>query len=602
MDTKKLILAIVLSVAVLLVYQYFFMPKPAPIGGAPGGTRPQAPVASAADQPQGAGQGEDQPAQGANTADIGTILGQGEPAVQENDSPLPAVQQDMSAREEQTVTVDGPLFTAVFTNRGAGLASFILKRYKDDTGKPMDLVSRSARDFSGFYPFYFLGGEESLGALNKVLFSYQGGTTVAVTGGQPTEIVFEYADAARNLKAAKKFTFDPGSYVIGLKFEVLKNGRPVADLPVVFGPDLENNDSRDRAMMMNLKIAAYANEKLESIEFAKQKTLPQAGQAFEKAAGEKGSGFFWAAYETTYFAAVFRSAPQNRSKLSYQVIRQPQQGKKQGKLYSYMIVTDPIAAFIGPKDEKVLAAVENMFPDLNKVIEYGWFGSIAKIMLKGINFIHGFLPNYGWALILFTIFLKLVLFPLTYSSSVSMAKMQALQPKMKAIKKKYKNTKDMEQRKLMNQEMMALYKQEKVNPAGGCLPILLQLPLLWGFFRLLSVSISVRHEPWMLWITDLSKKDPFYVLPILMGVTQLIQTRMTPSSGDETQKKMMYILPFVMVIMFASFPSGLNLYWCMSNVLQIGQQYLINEKIHKQKKEEEHEIKALKRKKGAKEK
>jgi YidC/Oxa1 family membrane protein insertase len=599
MDTKKLILAIVLSVAVLLVYQYFFMPKPLP--------RPQAPVTSDAVQPQDTGQatgmaqGADQPAQGADNTDIGSILGQGEPAAPQEETLLPAVQEDMSALEEQTVTVDGPLFTAVFTNRGAGLVSFVLKRYKDDTGKPMDLVSRSARDFSGFYPFYFLGGEESLGALNKVLFSYPGAATVAITGGRPTEIIFEYADAARNLKAVKRFTFDPGNYVMGLSFEVLKDGRPVTDLPVVFGPDLENNDSRDRAMMMNLKIAAYANEKLDSIEFAKQKTLPQPGQAFEKAAGEKGSGFFWAAYETTYFAAVFRSAPQNRSKLSYQVIRHPQD-KDKGKLYSYMIVTDPTAVFIGPKDEKVLAAVETIFPDLNKIIEYGWFGSIAKIMLKGINYIHGFIPNYGWALIVFTLFLKLILFPLTYSSSVSMAKMQSLQPKMKAIKKKYQNNKDMEQRKQMNMEMMALYKQEKVNPAGGCLPILLQLPLLWGFFRLLSVSISVRHEPWMLWITDLSKKDPFYVLPVLMGVTQLIQTRMQPSGGDDTQKKLMYILPFVMVIMFASFPSGLNLYWCFSNVLQIGQQYLINEKIHKQKKEEEREIKALKRKKGAKEK
>ena len=315
--------------------------------------------------------------------------------------------------------------------------------------------------------------------------------------------------------------------MIGLDFEVRRNGIVVADLPVVFGPDLENNDSRDRAMMMNLKIGAYANEKLESIDFAKLKTLPQAGKAFEKASGEKGSGFYWAAYETTYFAAVFKSAPQNRSKLSYQVIKQPR-GKDPAKLYSYMILTDPVAVFLGPKDEKHLAAVEKEFPDLNKIIEYGWFGAIAKVMLKGITFIHGFLPNYGWAIILFTLFLKLILFPLTYSSSVSMAKMQNLQPKMKAIKKKYKNTKDMEQRKLMNMEMMALYKQEKVNPAGGCLPLLLQLPLLWGFFRLLSVSINVRHEPWMLWITDLSKKDPYYVLPILMGVTQLIQTRMQP--------------------------------------------------------------------------
>jgi len=590
MDTKKLILAIVLSVTVLLVYQYFFMPKPA--------AQLPAPPQTGAVQPKST---EPAAETGATAApDINSILGQEEPAARKSDAVLPAVQQDMKASDEKAVTVDSANFTAVFTNRGAGLTSFILKKYKDDAGKPMDLVSRSAKE-SSFFPFYFFSEKDDFSKiLNQALFQYQGAASVRLGGRGQQEVVFEYADLAQNLKASKKFVFSADSYLIRLDFQVSRNGQAIDALPVVFGPDLENNDSGDRSMMMNLKIAAYANEKLETVEFAKQKTVPQAGKTFEKASGEKGSGFFWTAYETTYFAAVFKTDPL-KSRLSYQVIKQPLANKK-SKLFSYMIVTNPTALFIGPKDEKVLAAVEKEFPDLNTIIDYGWFGSIAKIMLKGIVLIHGFLPNYGWALILFTLFLKLVLFPLTYSSSVSMAKMQNLQPKMKAIKKKYKNTKDMEQRKLMNMEIMALYKQEKVNPAGGCLPILLQLPILFGFFRLLSVSINVRHEPWILWITDLSKKDPYYVLPILMGVTQFIQQRMTPSGGDETQKKLMYIMPVVMTVMFASFPSGLNLYWCFSNVLQIGQQHLINEKIHKKKKEEEKEFKILKRKKGAKEK
>lgn len=590
MDTKKLILAIVLSVTVLLVYQYFFMPKQAPL--------PPAPQGRAAAQPQKA---ETPAATKAAAPDIGSILGQNEPAaVQKSGAILPAVQQDLAAAAEQAVTVDNALFTAVFTNRGAGLTSFTLKKYKDDIKKPMDLVASSARE-SNFYPFYFFSEKDDFAnILNKALFQYRGETTVRLGGGGQKEVVFEFADLAQNLKATKKFVFSADSYLIRLDFQVIRNGQVIEALPVVFGPDLENNGSSDGFIVKDLKIAAYANEKLETVDFAKQKTVPQAGQAFEKAGGEKGSGFYWAAYETTYFAAVFKTDPL-KSRLSYQVIKQPL-AQNQAKLFSYMVVTNPSALFIGPKDEKVLAAVEKEFPELNKIINYGWFGAIAKLMLKGIVLIHGFLPNYGWALILFTLFLKLVLFPLTYSSSVSMAKMQNLQPKMKAIKKKYKNTKDMEQRKLMNMEIMALYKQEKVNPAGGCLPILLQLPILFGFFSLLRISINVRHEPWILWITDLSKKDPYYVLPVLMGVTQFIQQRMTPSGGDETQKKLMYIMPVVMTVMFASFASGLNLYWCFSNVLQIGQQYLINEKIHKKKKVEEHEIKILKRKKGAKEK
>jgi YidC/Oxa1 family membrane protein insertase len=591
MDTKKLILAIVLSVTVLLVYQYLFMPKPAAQNPA---YRP------AAAQEQKSGSAAE--TKGGATPDIGSILNQsGTAAVAPEDQlPLQTVSENLAAAEEQSVTVENAYFTAVFTNRGAGLTSFVLKKYKDDAGKPMDLVSRSAKE-SNFYPFYFYSDKDDFsGILNKALFLYRGAAQVKLGGLAAHEIVFEYADPAQNLLARKKFIFSENSYIIRLEFQVSRNGRIVDSLPVVFGPDLENNDSRDRAMMMNLKIAAYNGTALESLDFSKQKTLAQDGQAIEKAAGEKGSGFYWAAYETTYFAAVFKT-DLIKSKLAYQVIKQPL-GKNQSKLYSYLIVTNPTAIFVGPKDEKILNSVEKEYPDLNKIIEYGWFGAIAKIMLKGILLIQSVIPNYGWALIIFTLLLKLILFPLTYSSSVSMAKMQNLQPKMKAIKKKYKNTKDMEQRKLMNMEIMALYKEEKVNPAGGCLPILLQLPILWGFFRLLSVCINVRHEPWILWITDLSKKDKFYVLPILMGVTQLIQQRMTPSGGDETQKKLMYIMPFVMTIMFASFPSGLNLYWCFSNLLQIGQQKFINEKIHKEKKEEIREIKIQKRKKGAKEK
>jgi YidC/Oxa1 family membrane protein insertase len=589
MDTKKLILAIVLSVTVLLVYQYFFMPKPL------AQNRAALPVAAQEQKTESAIE-----TKGGAAPDIGSILNQPETTVPESELPLQVVSENLTAEKERLITVDNAYFTAVFTNRGAGLTSFVLKKYKDDAGKPMDLVSRSAKE-SNFYPFYFYSEKNDFsGILNKALFLYRGADKVKLGGLEANEIVFEYADQAQNLLARKKFIFSENSYVIRLEFQVSRNGRVVDTLPVVFGPDLENNDSRDRAMMMNLRMAAYNGTDLDTLEFAKQKTMPQAGQTFEKAAGEKGSGFYWAAYDTTYFAAVFKTDPQ-KSKLAYQVIKQPL-GKDKSNLFSYLVVTNPTAIFIGPKDEKILAAVEKEYPDLNKIIDYGWFGAIAKIMLKGIVFIHGFIPNYGWALIVFTLFLKLILFPLTYSSSVSMAKMQNLQPKMKAIKKKYKNTKDMEQRKLMNMEIMALYKQEKVNPAGGCLPILLQLPILWGFFRLLSVCINVRHEPWILWITDLSKKDQFYVLPILMGVTQLIQQRMTPSGGDDMQRKLMYIMPFVMTIMFASFPSGLNLYWCFSNLLQIGQQKIINEKIHKEKKEEIKEIKILKRKKGAKEK
>lgn len=263
---------------------------------------------------------------------------------------------------------------------------------------------------------------------------------------------------------------------------------------------------------------------------------------------------------------------------------------------------------MGPKEERILAntAKEFNFTEINKVINYGfsWFTPIAKIMLKGINFIYEKVlnfGNYGWAIVIFTIFLKLLLFPLTYKSSVSMAKMQTIQPKMKALKKKYKNQKDPAQRKAMNEELMALYKTEKVNPAGGCLPMLLQMPILFAFFMLLRNAINVRHEEWILWIKDLSLLDPYYVLPILMGLTQIILAKMSPSGGDANQKKMMtYMMPIVITFVVMNLASGLTLYWFVSNLLQLGQQHYINKKIYQQKKDTDREIKAAKKKKGVK--
>ena len=168
-----------------------------------------------------------------------------------------------------------------------------------------------------------------------------------------------------------------------------------------------------------------------------------------------------------------------------------------------------------------------------------------------------------------------------------MAKMQGLQPKIKALRAKYKKAKkDIGQRRKMNEEMMKLYKKEGVNPAGGCLPLLIQIPIFWGFFRLLSVAVEFRHAPFILWIKDLSVMDPIYVIPILMGITQYISQKMTPTSADPKQQKMMLMMPVIMTVFFMSFQSGLVLYWLTNNVLQIGQQYITNRLTKSKKKDQ----------------
>jgi YidC/Oxa1 family membrane protein insertase len=230
------------------------------------------------------------------------------------------------------------------------------------------------------------------------------------------------------------------------------------------------------------------------------------------------------------------------------------------------------SAFFGPKETKLLDRY-----GLGEALQFGWFGVIARFLLEALVFINKYTLNYGFAIIVLTIIIKIVLYPLQHKSIVSMKKMQKVQPKMEAIKNKYKKARtDPEQRQKMNVEMMKLYQQEGINPMSGCIPILLQLPILWGFYGLLSRAIELRGAPWILWIKDLSEKDPTYILPILMTATMFIQTYITPSTGDPAQRRIFLMMPLIFGFVFKDFPSGLVLYWLVQNVLTIVQQMIMN--------------------------
>jgi len=590
MDTKKLILAIVLSIVVITVYQYLFMPKPAAKM-----TPPAESETVPAELPPSP---ETQPAESGSKR-LSDIFSKEKKEEKKEETLLESVNSDITGDTEKEIVVETDLVRAVFTNRGVGLKSYILKNYKDDQKNPLNIISEKVNDEIGreSIPFYFsvFGQEDYIKELNSNLFGYSGVDHVMLSGTGDKEIVFKYSNRAQNIAVEKRFTFTNHSYVIGVRISVIKNGK-VIDAPVVFGPDLENNILSQRAQGASLMLKGFDGTDISDLKFASVKKNKM-GDGFESGAGSFNGFFYWIAYDRPYFSALFKTADRDVSVKYYTVSREVEKGVK--KDYSFITLSNPVSVYFGPKDEDELDKVNSIFPEANQVIDYGWaiFGAIAKVMLKGLNFIQQYVPNYGWALVIFTFFIKILLFPLTYASSVSMAKMQTLQPKIKAIKKKYKNLKDPGQRKKMNEETMALYKSEKVNPAGGCLPLLLQMPIFFGLFRLLQTSISIRHEPWILWITDLSLKDEYYVLPILMGLTQIVVSKMSPTSADASQKKMMYIMPVVMVFLFMNFSSGLNLYWFVSNLLQIGQQHLINKKIYSEKKREEAQKKSLKKKK-----
>ncbi len=230
---------------------------------------------------------------------------------------------------------------------------------------------------------------------------------------------------------------------------------------------------------------------------------------------------------------------------------------------------------------------------LEETVNLGFFKPLSLPLMWGLDWIYkNVVSNYGWAIILMTILIRILLFPLTHKSTVSMQKMQKLNPKIQAIRQKYKGKlKDKqgrpnaEMQRKMNEETMALYKTEGVSPAGGCLPMFLQIPVLFAFYSLLTASIELRGAPWILWIQDLSAKDPLYVLPIIMGASQFLQQKMTPAAGDPMQRRMFAMMPIFFTVLFLGFPSGLVLYWLTNNVLGIAQSYAY--KRHREKKEAE---------------
>ncbi len=235
-----------------------------------------------------------------------------------------------------------------------------------------------------------------------------------------------------------------------------------------------------------------------------------------------------------------------------------------------------LEGYIGPKEYDTLAAID---PHLTEVIEYGFFTFISKPLFSALKAIYHVVGNWGWAIVIITILLRLLLYPLTYKGMVSMNKMKALSPKVKEIREKYKS-----EPQKMNAKMMELYKKHGANPMGGCLPMLLQIPIFFAIYRVLLNTVELKHAPWIGWIHDLSVMDPYFILPILMGATMFWQQHLTPNNfTDPMQEKIMKFLPLIFTFFFVTFPAGLTLYWFVNNLFSVAQQYYVNKLFEKEK-------------------
>src|SRR6185369_5210271 len=279
--------------------------------------------------------------------------------------------------------------------------------------------------------------------------------------------------------------------------------------------------------------------------------------------------------EDNYFLSVLTPEKSGGAVLSRIDVTGPKNDKRRELYAALNAAPDGMvsgSAFFGPKETGVVDRY-----GLERTLQFGTFGVIARFFLIALKWINTWTHNWGFAIVVLTIMIKIVLYPLQHKSIVSMRKMQKLQPKVEAIKSRYKKAKsDPEQRQKMNMDVMKLYQTEGVNPMGGCLPMVLQLPIFWGFYGLLSRAIELRGAPFALWIHDLSTKDPYYITPILMTITMFIQQTLTPSTVDPAQKRMFMVMPLLFGFFFKELPSGLVVYWLVQNILSIIQQLIMN--------------------------
>ena len=549
---KRVLLAVLLSFLVLYGYQAVF-PPPKPPPPQPRSTQTRSPQQSA-------------PAPTATSARETAPIPTPGPPSEEPAAPGAAPLVGESA--ERTTTVDTSTVTAVFSNRGARILNWRLKHYVDDHGKPVDLVPAGLPNGVP-RPFTLRTEDPSVTArLNGALYAASaGGQAVPdrLTVTTPTDLVFEFQDADR-LQVRKAFHFDPQGYLLTFSAQV-RNGAQTLNPVVQWGPGL--GDSIHVAGQQS-SYGSYVQKP--------QPILMKEGKVVRLATPQQHPShqgtFPFAGVDDHYFIAM--AVEPGLVRVQYEPVVAPMPGNPalQRDMVAWEVLfarpPDRARFFYGPKDFDVLASVDRT---LVKAIHFGIWDFLAVPLLRALKWINAYVGNYGWSIIILTVLINAAMFPLRHKSVVSMRRMQELQPQIKAIQDRYSKYKATDpERQKMNQELMALYKEKGVNPASGCLPMLLTMPVLFAFYSLLSVAIEMRGAPFAFWIKDLSIHDPYYITPLIMGATMFWQQRLTPIA-DPAQAKVMMLTPVMFLFFFLWAPSGLVIYWTVSNLLGIGQQY-----------------------------
>lgn len=566
-NEKRIFLAILLSIVVLYVYQAYFVPppkKPIPKPAVP--EQQQAPVQQPVTVPQPA---PVQPAPGSLQI-------------------APAAPGSTPTGPDRQITVSGSLFTALFSESCGSPGSFRLNRYLDAIEPPA--VIRTVKKIFGdsSSPSTETKKQKELIHLRpgqplplRTLFA-DADTTMHGSGPWKSdattvqldsrtaeaELLFTPAGAS-GLALQKKFIFRDAEY----KIDCILTVRNTTGVPHTGSPVIEwttplpakSGGSMFGTPPSLTEFSYYINGGVEKKDVSKIK---------EPVTIE--GDILWTAIEEKYFTSAIlvgenkptqiRLAQTAEQTVVYQLVY-PAVNLQPGEARSCMF-----SLYLGPKDIDILKQQGSL---LEKTVVFGWFDVIARPLLFTLKFFHRYMHNYGLAIILLTIIIKILFWPLTHKSFESMKSMQKIQPELAQLKEKYKDNKEEFAR-----QQLSLYKKYKVNPLSGCLPTLIQIPVFIALYNALMYAIELRHAPFIsFWINDLSAKDPTYVAPLVMGLSMLIQQKMTPTSVDPAQAKMMLFMPIVFTVMFLSFPSGLVIYWLVNNVISIAQQVYINRKL-----------------------
>lgn len=557
-EQKRLLLAVVLSVIVLVGYQTFFVKPPVP------NNLPEQVQNQNADQPQ---------------------VQKKNPNVSDYKAESSVLVQKVEPQKKnyRNISVSTPLYDITISEDGAAVRSFELKNFKATNKKNSPLKQLVPEQLVSGTLFFDLEGQSIPGLKEAVYTAKIDAEKTSVFEGKKT-IEFVLV-TSKGIVVKKIFTFKADSYLIDCDI-VFQNGSDMAlnDSLVISTPGFFDENTQKRSRFAFEGPLFLVNDEYTGVD---------PDDIEDKSTYQGNIG--WSGYTERYFmtAVMPRKIDAGNTidaslKLSYanDIVNNSYIRKmdrldpgKQGD-YSFTF-------YMGPKSLKVLSKYDNTLKD---AINFGFFNVIAKPLLIGMNTIHNVIPNYGVAIILLTIFIKLIFWPLGTKSYKSMNEMKKVQPLMTAIREKYKDDKQR-----MNKEVMGLYKTYKVNPASGCLPMLVQMPIFFALYRMLYQAIELRHAPFFGWISDLSAPDRLFhfnfsipmmqepygipMLTLLMGASFLLQQKMTPTTGDPMQAKMMMLMPIFMTVIFINFPAGLVLYMFVNNIISMGQQYYIQKKL-----------------------